>query len=390
MCQYLAEALLEPLRQSSSVTLPPDGVCRDDKGSLNLLTFTPVHCLAAEVPLGVTSNLHPLQQEQEVLQEPPEQQQQHGEEVEQDVSTASLAVEEQERPAASQPQPQLQSAGSLHLPPDMEGHQQRQQEQAFVQPQSERDVQQGPTESLVPPEGTRDTESVTQEQPESTDEEVSDNDVSEVGKELLAASPVVTPPANEGPPGPRECGGESRGFGWQMTSRRRTSSIFVSPVGDWGGLRETPFFAAVDTHQEQHSQHQTDKRQHQMPQSRELKKQPEQQEDAHLARESERETRGPWRREDNIEELLLQSLKKHFGCSRSSSIAIVQKKGQMVEALFDAEGHHATYAGLGEWTEGMKESAAEAARRLVKEPQKAGIVVQIYYNGLFASLMLLF
>ena len=395
LCQYLAEVLLQPLRHSSSLALSsPEGLCSSDPGVQGPPTFAPMECLAAEAPLKIASDLLPLRQKsQEHLQVEPEdqlqqteqqqQQQQWREEMphENHVDAAPAEKHNEETPDAPQLQRQLQSASDMAVRPEEDERQPL--EQPLQQPDSnggtkdpagskqDTEPQEVP---IAPPEETpdmRQPEQQRQQDPHQqyqeqdpqwdsgNDEESSAGEGDEL-QQNRASCEGVAQAANEAAlAASAEVRPASESLGWHMSSRRRTSSIFVSPLGDWGAPHESPFVATTAKQQ---------------PQGKE-------QQDIHVSSESEGGGRGTWQGKDNIEELLLQSLKKHFGCSRGSSISIVQKKGRMLEALFATEGPQAASEGLAEWTEGLKEGAAEAARRLESEPQKTSIVVQIYYNG---------
>ncbi|OEH78740.1 hypothetical protein cyc_03857 [Cyclospora cayetanensis] len=156
-------------------------------------------------------------------------------------------------------------------------------------------------------------------------------------------------------------------------SRRRTSSIFLPFTEECDHSLNASSLDTLEKFPQQQQKLQS--------QLQELRQQPTQQE---LQRRSDKEVHEThrWCHQDNIEELLLESLKRCYGCSRRVSIRIVQKKGQLLEALFAAEGPQAAVEHIWEWTDDIKEAAPDAARRLEKEPKKLPVEAAVVLEAL--------
>ncbi|KAL8445202.1 hypothetical protein Emed_005760 [Eimeria media] len=374
------EGLLYPLRQSTSLALDAEGRCRDDAASFNLLAFNPVECLATAAPLRVESN--PL------LEEIPLEQRQSENSRQQQERTHNINIKQ---PESGELTAHVQTKSEVPLLASTFGHRHLNETEPVASvcyQDKEAAYQEAETGSCWPPKGI--TQSQTQlikafdaiaiedhkaqvQAKHKGFNEVDDEplEAEELYEETITSQTAEDSPAIAAPQSLIEaesggCHSAPLRHERQPTARRRTSSIFKAAAGDWSLSQDAPFLASI-VRQQQLQQADT---------------QGQQQADSVKRWVQEHQDFGDsWPHKENVEELLLQSLKKHFGFDRRTSIQVVQQKGQLLEALFARAGKHAFAQGAAGWIGSLRESAATAAERLEGEPQKTGIVMQIYYNG---------
>ncbi|KAL8275157.1 hypothetical protein Esti_000907 [Eimeria stiedai] len=379
----------ETSRQSSSLALNAEGRCRDGAASLSPLAFSPVECVGTAAPLRIESN--PLVGKTVFHQRKWEyahqlQEQKHDIHMNQPVS-GELTTH-------------VRKADEVPLPFSPFEHRLLSENKTvahFFEADKELAHQEAGSGSCCPPAGiakiqtqlgktsdaTATEDQAFQRQMEYKDLNDEDNEDNEpLGAEELHQD-TLTPQIAEGSPaiaatqpatGAESVEGQrdSLQLEPQLTSRRRTSSIFKAAGGDWGVPQDVPFVASVTRQQNM----QQEGRQQQRP--AELL-QPPNPNKRWVEEHQDCSDSCPYK--ENIEELLLQSLQIHFGFNRRTSIQLVQQKGTLVGALFAEAGTQTFAQGVAGWIAALKESAATAARRLEGEPQKTGIVMQIYYNG---------
>lgn len=384
ICQYLAEMLVQPLRQSSSLQLSPEGVCYDNKDISDFFTFKHVEFVASEAPPTAADDLKLSQpMEQEVRDEEGRPQLDHCERSHQHLDCPKIKDE-------GLPEPEGGRAGSLQLGNEGSGSSSigvclftnewhatsdtMQQMSASTQ-----EHQQWQTQEL---------KSAEEQKPENSDSDskgMQSRGNRNITKEAsgttaprndAAALELATKSTNASPSGSRR---PSAALNWQSPSRRRSHNIFLPFDCIWkeSQIRDRQVHVQSLQHQNQHGSPyiSTPMKQHLFSES------------ILAASNDTVEAGGHWSQKDNIEELLLQSLEKHFGCSRTSSISIVQQRGQMVERLVLHEGAHGAIQRLPGWIATLKENASNQALRIVKEPQKINIVLQIYYKGVYSVLL---
>ncbi|KAL8440800.1 hypothetical protein Emag_007723 [Eimeria magna] len=373
------EALLYPLRQSSSLSLNGEGRCREDAASLNPLAFSPVECPGTPPPPQIESN--PLLEEipcQQRQSENSRQQQEGKLDIEmKEAYAGELATHvrgKAELPLSISPldhghPSKTESVASCCEEDKKTAHpktgaggcwtlegvtsSQTQLSQAFGAITTEDRTAQMQTK----PKGSK----YMDDEPLEAEEIYGETITSQIAEDSPAIAETQLAMKEESGECQIACMRHER----QLTARRRTSSIFKNAGGDCGLPQDASFVASV-IRQQQFQKEGT----HQQRQADPIKSWVQENQDC-----------DSWPHKENIEEVLLQSLKIHFGFDRRTSIQVVQQKGNLLEALFARAGTHAFSKGVAGWIGALKESAATAARRLEGEPQKTGIVMQIYYNG---------
>ncbi|KAL8433757.1 hypothetical protein ACSSS7_003654 [Eimeria intestinalis] len=357
------------LRQTSSLAPNAEGRCRDDAASLGPLAFNPVECLATAAPFRVESD--PLLEKTLLPQGPPEdtpQQQERKGEVHTDepesVKMTTHLREEGEVPLSGSPLKHRLMGGNESVAHFSETDRELANQEVgsgTCCPQA--GLAKTQTELGKTFNATANEDQAPKRPMEHSGSDDEDDDPSRA--EVLREAPLV-PQITESSPGgaaPQsgtgiECMLDQRISLRQErepTSRRRTSSIFKAAGGDWGLSHDGPFVASL------------------------LGQRPLQQEDRQQQRSAEllqapdpnkrwagehQDCSDSWQYEDNIEELLLQSLKTQFGFNRRTSIRVVLQRGRLLEALSAEAGTHEFSQGIGGWIASLKESAAMAARRV--------------------------
>ncbi|KAL8440055.1 hypothetical protein Efla_004039 [Eimeria flavescens] len=390
LLQYLAEVLFNPLRESSTIVLHSEEPCHDGDGLFYPLVFSSAQYPGLAAPSRMESDKFQLKQvpfEQQQGESASHQQEQH------------------------QQQPHVQEAGGNQLETCLQFPNETmpfsKEKHGASEPRSLMDAQKAqqyhqegrgsntiPVTASVEPEqrhglvgkpiGIRKVHR--RQRQHEHDEDLGDDGSAKGGGNYDHYEPAdwsTASAATAAAPNAAartamtteklECQRASVSSGGQ-SSRRRTSSIFKAAGEAWGYSKADCFCYGVTDPPDHLCQQQQEQ-----PNATDLFCSADVLQQSGSVREGK--CRGAWQQKGNIEEVLLQSLKVHFGCSRKTSIHVVQQKGKLLSALFAAEGPEAVCKGLQDWIAGLKRSAPVAAERLESEPQKAGIVMQIFYNG---------